>query len=123
MQASLTKASELVVSGRDAPTLLDLIEEPLDQVAVAIEIGAEADWVLAIALGWDVRPRSPFADKCPDPVRVVAAICQQPRTTRELSQQDRAEPVVMRLTTSEAEPHRQTIAVHNDVDLAGEPAT
>ena len=40
-----------------------------------------------------------------------------------LSQQDRAEPVVVRLTTSEAELHRQTITVHNDMDLAGQPAT
>ena len=93
---------ELVVAGRDAPALLDLVEEPLDQVAVAVEKGAEADWVFAIALGLDVRPRAPFGDKCPDPVRVVAAICQQPRAPRELSQQDRAEPVVVRLTTSEA---------------------
>ena len=29
----------------------------------------------------------------------------------------------MRLTTSEAELHRQTIAVHDDMDLAGQPAT
>src|SRR5262245_35108518 len=29
----------------------------------------------------------------------------------------------MHLTTSEPEPHRQTIAVHNDMDLAGQPAT
>jgi hypothetical protein len=42
---------------------------------------------------------------------------------RELSQQDRAEPVVVRVTTSEAELHRQTIAVHNDMDLASQPAT
>ena len=70
-----------------APTLLDLVEEPLDQVAVAVEIGAEADRVLAIACGRDVRPRAPFVDKCPDPVRVVAAICQQSRAPRELSQQ------------------------------------
>ena len=58
--------------------------------------------ILAIALGWNVRPRSPFGDKRPDPIRIVAAICQQPRATRELLQQDRAEPIVMRLTPSEA---------------------
>jgi hypothetical protein len=29
----------------------------------------------------------------------------------------------VRLTTSEAELHRQTIAIHNDMDLAGQPAT
>jgi hypothetical protein len=114
---------ELVVSGRDPTTLLDLVEEPLDQVAVAVEIGAEADRVFTIALGRNIRPCASLGDECPNPVRVVAAICQQPRATRELSQQDRAEPVVMRLTTSEAELHRQTIAVHHYMDLAGQPAT
>jgi hypothetical protein len=62
-------------------------------------------------------------DKCPDPVRVVAAICKQPRATREVSQQDREEPVVVRLTSSEAELHRQTIAVYHDMNLAGQPTT
>jgi hypothetical protein len=99
----------------------DTAEEPLHQVAVAVEIGAEADRVLAIALGWVIHPRSLFGDKCPDPVRVVAAICQQPRATSELSQQDRSEPVVMRLTTSETEPNRQIVAVHNDIGPGGEP--
>jgi len=68
----------------------------INAIAVARAIGAEAHRVLAIALRWNVRPRSPFGDKCPDPVRVVAAICQQSRATREVLQQDRAEPVVMR---------------------------
>src|SRR5262245_25007230 len=53
MQASLTKGEvvggELVVPGRNAPALLDLIEEPLDQVAVAIEIGAPGN------VAWLVR--------------------------------------------------------------------
>ncbi len=34
---------ELVVAGSDTPTLLDLIEEPLDQVASSVEVRAEAD--------------------------------------------------------------------------------
>jgi hypothetical protein len=51
------------VSGRDAPALFDLIEERLDQVAVAVEIGAEADRVLAIALRRDVRPTAPSERK------------------------------------------------------------
>ena len=39
---------EFVVSRRDAPTLLDLVEEPFDQIARAIQIRAEADRLLAI---------------------------------------------------------------------------
>jgi len=34
---------ESVVSSRDTPTLLDLVEDPLDQVARSIEIRADAD--------------------------------------------------------------------------------
>ena len=40
---------QLVISGRDTPTLLDLVEEPFDQVACAIQIRAEADRVFAIS--------------------------------------------------------------------------
>jgi hypothetical protein len=38
---------ELVISGRNTSTLPDLVEEPLDQVAGTIQIGAKAVWVLA----------------------------------------------------------------------------
>jgi hypothetical protein len=35
--------SELVVSGSDAPSLLDLVEEPFDQIARSIEVWTETD--------------------------------------------------------------------------------
>ena len=54
---------------------------------------------------------------------LIAAVAQQHRPPRELSQQDRTEPVVVRLTTSEIELHRQAIAVHYDMDLTGQAAT
>ena len=41
---------ELVIAGGDTPALLDLIEEPLDQVARPLEMGTEADGVLAVQL-------------------------------------------------------------------------
>jgi hypothetical protein len=53
MQAGQT---ELVVTSSSPSTLLDLVEEPLDQVAGTVEIRAEADWVIAIALWWIVGP-------------------------------------------------------------------
>jgi hypothetical protein len=39
---------QLVISSRDTPTLLDLVEEPFDQVARAVQVRAEADRVPAI---------------------------------------------------------------------------
>src|SRR5262245_54757687 len=68
---------ELVVSGRDAPALLDLVEEPLDQITVAVKVGTEADRVLAIAFRRDVCPRALIAGERSDPVRVISSICQQ----------------------------------------------
>src|SRR5581483_8709431 len=65
---------EFVAPGRDTPTLLDLVEEPFDQIACAIQIRTEADRVFAISFRRNVRPCSLLAGKLPDPVGVVAAI-------------------------------------------------
>jgi hypothetical protein len=69
----------------------------------------------------DVGPRATLGDKGPDPVRVVAAIRQQPSILRQIAKQDRAEPVVMRLTAGEAETDRQSVGINDRMDLAGEP--
>jgi hypothetical protein len=42
---------EFVISGRDTPTLLDLVEEPFDQVARAIQIRTEANRGLRFRFG------------------------------------------------------------------------
>ena len=66
--------SELVIASCHAPTLLDLVEEPFDQVARAIKKRAEADRVFAIAFRRNVGPRALLAGKFPDPIRIVSAI-------------------------------------------------
>jgi hypothetical protein len=68
---------ELVIARRDAPTLLDLVKEALDEVSGAIEVWAEADRLSPIASGRNVCPRTPFGSKGSDPVRVICAISQQ----------------------------------------------
>jgi hypothetical protein len=74
LDEGLLVGREFVVSGRDTPTLLDLIEESLDQVPRAIQIRAEADRVFAIALRWNIGPRALLAGKFPDPVCIVSTI-------------------------------------------------
>jgi len=64
---------------RDTPTLLDLVEEPFDQVARTIRIGAKTDWVFAISFRRNVRPSSLLSGKLPDPVRVLSTIREQHR--------------------------------------------
>ena len=70
---------ELVISGSDTPTLLDPVEEPLDEVARAVQVRTKADRVLAIAFRRNVGPRTLLVDECPDPISVIAAICKQHR--------------------------------------------
>jgi len=38
-------------------------------------------------------------------------------------EQHRAKPVVVYLTSGDAEPHQQAVGIDNNMDLAGEPAT
>ena len=80
---------EFVVSGRDTPTLLDLVEEPFDQVPRAIQIRAEADRVFSILFGRNVRPSSLLAGKLRDPVGVVAAIREQHRLGKHGAEENR----------------------------------
>ena len=63
--ASLMKARWLafVVAGGDTPTLLDLVEEPLDEITPAIQV---ANWFLSIALRWNIGQRALLIDERPD---------------------------------------------------------
>src|SRR5437762_274631 len=68
---------ELVVACRHPPTLLDLVEEPLDQIARTIEVGAEADRLRPVPSRRNVRPCAVLAYKCPDPISVKPPISEQ----------------------------------------------
>jgi hypothetical protein len=47
-------SSKPVIARRHPTTLFDPVEEPLDPVASAVEIGAEADLIAAVAFRRDV---------------------------------------------------------------------
>src|SRR5260370_39538027 len=80
---------KLVIAGGDAPTLLDLVEEPLDQITRSIQIRAEADRLFAIALRRDIGPCALLAGERPDPVCVISSICQQHRSWMQSGQENR----------------------------------
>jgi hypothetical protein len=97
--------------------LLDLVEEPFDQVARAVQIRAKTDRVFAIALRWDIGPRALLAGELPDPIRVVSTICEQHRLRKQGAEKNRTQPIVVRLTGRQSEMDRQAIAVHDRVNL------
>ena len=76
---------EFVVSRCDAPTLLEFVKKPFDQIARAIQIRAEADRLLAIALRRNVCPCTLLAGERPDPIRIISSIGQQRRSWMQLS--------------------------------------
>jgi hypothetical protein len=62
---------ELVITGGDTPALLVPIEEPLDQLARPVEMGTEADGVLAVQLRRYVGPGALLADERSDSVGIL----------------------------------------------------
>jgi hypothetical protein len=57
--------------------VLNLVEEPFDQVACAVEIRAEADRLFAIAPWRDIGPGAFLGGKDSDPVGVITTVGQQ----------------------------------------------
>jgi hypothetical protein len=60
--------------------MLDLVEEPLDQVAGTIEIRADADRLSCDCLAEGYWPRAHRGGIGPDPVSVIASVRQQHRS-------------------------------------------
>ena len=69
--------SELVVPCRYPTTMLDLIEEPFDEIACSIEMRTEADRIFAIAFRRDIGPGAPLDCEFSDPNGVVATVGKQ----------------------------------------------
>src|ERR1700732_2023437 len=86
---------ELVISGRDTTALLDLVEEPFDQVPRAIQVRAKANRVFAISFRRNVRPCSLLSGKLPDPLRVVSTIREQHRLWKQGAEENRTQPIVI----------------------------
>src|SRR5204863_2288160 len=66
--------SGFVVTRRYAPTVLDLVEEPFDQIPYSIEMRATADRIVAIATRRNVGPCAPLGCKRSDPVRIIDSV-------------------------------------------------
>ena len=68
---------EFVVASGDTPTLLDHVKEVFDEIVRAIQVTAEANWLLSLALRRNIGSSALLIDERSDPVGVILAICQQ----------------------------------------------
>ena len=112
---------ELVVARCDSTTLFDPVEEAFDPVAGAVEIRAEANWILAVALRRDVRPSAFRGDKFSDPVGIVAAISKKHQSRPQPRQELARKSIVMGLSRRRREPDRQAVRINQRMNLLVNP--
>src|SRR6476660_215638 len=85
----------LFEAGRHSAKVFDLVEEPLNEIAVAIEEAAERGDVLAVWHWLDVGPSAALGQRAPESVAVVSAIRKQDLAfSHSVQHADGASPVV-----------------------------
>ncbi len=100
---------ELVMAGRDASEVLELVEEAFDEVALAVQVIGHRALLPAVPLGRDVGARAMVSDGVPGRLKAV--------------KEGRHGSLVGGLARSEHEAARQAKAVDDDVDFGAQPAS
>jgi hypothetical protein len=100
--------------------MLQLGEEPLDQLTLARESLAEARLPAPVALGRDVGRGSLLFDQCADAVGIVILIGQQDRVRAEMIEQRVSGLAIMCLISGQTEPDRDPLRIDYLVDFARE---
>ena len=103
--------------------MFDFAEEPLDEIALAIEAEIDCSLHLAVALGWDVGLSAALADQIDEMLPVIAAVGDDQGHSGQSGQQARRARLVGCLSWRESEAQRPPALIDNDVDLAGQSST
>lgn len=103
--------------------MLDLVEEAFDEVARFVQISAEADWILAVRFGRDVRPCAARADCLPQCVSVVALVSQQQGSGRKFSDHFLCTGHICVLACGQLQPDGSSLSVDQRVDLRRQTAS
>lgn len=102
--------------------MLQLREEALDQVALAVEALAEAGFPAPVALRRDVGRGALVLDQLADAIGVIGFVGQHDGARAEMVEQGIGDLAVVRLPCGQAELDRETLRIDDDVDLGREPA-
>ena len=110
--------SGLVVSGRDAPELLEAVEHPLDAVSILIGPEVAGRRVLPVGLRRNDRPDAVDQEFFTQEITVVALVCkEQSRFADRYSQQVRNGVIVRSLSARQDEAKRASLTVCSGVDF------
>ena len=114
---------ELVIAGRDASEVFELVEETFDVVALAVEVMGHRALLPAVPLGWDVGARAMVGDAFEDGAGVAAAGGDGVPGRLKAVKEGGHGSLVGGLARSEREAARQAAAADDDVDFGDQPAS
>ncbi len=114
---------ELVMAGRDASEVFELVEETFHEVALAVEVMGCGALLPAIPLGRDVGARAMVGNAFEDAAGVTAAVGDGVPGRLKAVKEGRHGNLVGGLARGEHEAARQAAAVGDDVDFAAQPAS
>jgi len=116
-------ASELVVAGRDASEVLELVEEALDEIAMPVDVRIDRAADAHVALAGDVSVGAVRFDDLDDGASEVATVGHDvARQAKALEQLGRG-GLVGCLARREYQANRQTAGVDDGVDFCGQSST
>ena len=111
------------IARRHRSEMFEFVEEAFDEIAEAIEVGAEGGDVHPMGHWFDVAPCALLCEARPQRVAVVAAVGQEDLAFAETGEHvGRASPV-MSLSGRQLEQNGQAVGVDERMDLGGQSAS
>lgn len=107
----------------DGPEVFELVEEPLDQIALSVESGIDRALDFAIALGGDVSPPAMRFDEIEHGARIVSAIGDDVAGARMPREKALDRRLVRSLPGREGDGDRQSARVDHRIDLGAQSST
>lgn len=116
-------SGEFVVTGGDGTEVFELVEESLDEVALAVEREIDRTADLDVALGRDMGGGAVGLDQFDDGPGVVAPVGDDVAGEAKAVDEHRQQGLVGGLAGAEDEADRQAPSVDDDVDLGAQSST
>ncbi len=122
MNESHEGCAELVVAGGDATELLELVEEALDIVALAVQRFGPTEALFAPDHIGDVGDGAALLDVKAQAIGVIGLVSDDDGTVSKIGQERFGACQVKRLSGRDQQLDRPALAVDPRVDFRGEPA-
>jgi len=113
----------LVLTRGDATIVFDAIQEPLDQISLAIYLWREREDVPTVGFGRNIGPDFPFCCCLRDRIRIIGLVRKQRAACFDAFNEALGLRAVSNLTTRQAKIDRTAFCINNREDFACEAAT